>query len=69
MNKESALANLGLSGNVVSASLARVYVERLSAIQDQLVKAQTDAERVICSTKLSQLVDSYEFVTQTGRHT
>jgi len=69
MNKESALANLGLSGNEDTATVARVYGERLSAIQDQLVKAQTDAERGNCSTKLSQLVESYEFVTQTGRHT
>jgi len=69
MNKESALKNLGLSGNEDTATVARVYGERLSAIQDQLVKAQTDAERGDCSTKLSQLVESYEFVTQTGRHT
>jgi tRNA A-37 threonylcarbamoyl transferase component Bud32 len=69
MNKESALANLGLSGNEDTATVARVYGERLSAIQDQLVKAQTDAERGDYSTKLSQLVESYEFVTQTGRHT
>jgi serine/threonine protein kinase len=69
MNKESALANLGLSGNEDTSTVARVYGERLSAIQDQLVKAQTDAERSDCSTKLSQLVESYEFVTQTGRHT
>jgi serine/threonine protein kinase len=69
MNKESALANLGLSGNEDTSTVARVYGERLSAIQDRLVKAQTDAERNDCSTKLSQLVESYEFVTQTGRHT
>jgi serine/threonine protein kinase len=69
MNKESALANLGLSGNEDTATVARVYGERLSAMQDQLVKAQTDAERGDYSTKLSQLVESYEFVTQTGRHT
>jgi serine/threonine protein kinase len=69
MNKESALANLGLSGNEDTATVARVYGERLSAVQNQLVKAQTDAERGECQTKLSQLVESYEFVTQTGRHT
>jgi len=69
MNKESALANLGLSGSEDTATVARIYGERLSAIQDQLIKAQTDAERGDCSTKLSQLVESYEFVTQTGRHT
>jgi serine/threonine protein kinase len=69
MNKESALANLGLAGNEDTSTVARVYGERLSVVQDALIKAQTDAERGECSTKLSQLVESYEFVTQTGRHT
>jgi serine/threonine protein kinase len=69
MNKESALANLGLSGSEDTATVARVYGERLSVVQDQLVKAQTDAERGECQTKLSQLVESYELVTQTGRYT
>jgi serine/threonine protein kinase len=69
MNKESALANLGLSGGEDTATVARVYGERLSAVQDKLIKAQTDAERGDCQTKLSQLVESYEFVTQSGRHT
>src|SRR5262249_39546967 len=69
MNKESALANLGLSGSEDTATVARVYGERLSVVQDQLVKAQTDAERGQCQTKLSQLVESYEFVTETGPYT
>jgi serine/threonine protein kinase len=69
MNKESALANLGLSGSEDTATVARVYGERLSVVQDQLIKAQTDAERGQCQTKLSQLVESYEFVTGTGRYT
>lgn len=69
MNKDAALANLGLSGSEDTATVARVYGERLSVVQDQLIKAQTDAERGECQTKLSQLVESYEFVTQTGRHT
>src|SRR5262245_48715866 len=69
MNKESALANLGLAGNEDTATVARVYGERLSVIQDQLVKAGTDAERGDCQNKLSQLVQSYEFVTQSGRYT
>jgi len=69
MNKESALASLGLSGSEDTSTVARVYGERLSAVQDQLVKAQTDAERGDCQTKLSQLVEAYELVTQTGRHT
>jgi serine/threonine protein kinase len=69
MNKESALANLGLSGSEDTATVARVYGERLSAVQDRLIKAGTDAERGDCQTKLSQLVESYEFVTQSGRYT
>jgi serine/threonine protein kinase len=69
MNKESALANLGLSGNEDTSTVARVYGERLSVVQDDLIKAQTDAERVECRTKLSQLVESYELITKTGRYT
>ena len=69
MNKESALANLGLQGSEDRATVARLYGERLSVVQDQLIKAQTDAERGDCQTKLSQLVESYEFVTGTGRYT
>jgi serine/threonine protein kinase len=69
MNKESALANLGLSGSEDTATVARAYGERLSAVQDRLIKAQTEAERGDCQMKLSQLVESYEFVTQTGRYT
>jgi serine/threonine protein kinase len=69
MNKESALANLGLSGTEDTATVARIYGERLSVVQDDLIKAQTEAERGVCRTKLSQLVESYELVTQTGRYT
>jgi serine/threonine protein kinase len=69
MNKESALANLGLSGSEDTATVARVYGERLSVVQDQLIKAGTDAERGACRTQLSQLVESYELVTGTGRYT
>jgi serine/threonine protein kinase len=69
MNKESALANLGLQGSEDTATVARVYGERLSVVQDQLIKAQTEAERGDCQTQLSQLVESYELVTQTGRYT
>ncbi len=69
MNKESALASLGLSGTEDTATVARVYGERLSVVQDELIKAQTDAERGECRTKLSTLVEAYELVTQTGRYT
>ena len=69
MNKESALANLGLSGSEDTSTVARVYGERLSVMQDDLIKAQTDAERGVCRTKLAELVESYELVTHTGRYT
>ena len=69
MNKESALARLGLSGSEDTATVARAYGERLSAVQDRLVSAQTDADRAACKTTLAELVDAYEFVTGTGRYT
>lgn len=69
MNKDAALASLGLSGSEDTATVARVYGERLSAVQERLIKAETDADRSDCRTELSQLVEAYEFVTSTGRHT
>ena len=66
MNKESALARLGLSGNEDTATVARAYGERLSAVQESLVSAQTDADRQQCQTKLAELVEAYEFVTGYG---
>jgi Protein kinase domain len=69
MNKEAALSKLGLSGNEDPKTLARTYGERLSAVQQQLVSAQTDAERTACQTTLSELVEAYELVTGTGRYT
>lgn len=69
MNKDAALASLGLSGNEDTATVARAYGERLSAVQERLVSAQTDADRGDCRTKLSELVEAYELVTGTGRYT
>jgi tRNA A-37 threonylcarbamoyl transferase component Bud32 len=69
MNKESALARLGISGSEDPTTIARAYGERLSAVQDQLVSAQTDADRQLCRQTLSDLVEAYELVTGTGRHT
>lgn len=69
MNKDGALASLGLSGNEDMSTVVRVYGERLSAVQDKLTKAESDADRSEYRTKLSQLVEAYELVTETGRYT
>jgi hypothetical protein len=69
MNREAALANLGLQGTEDHATVARVYGERLAVVQAQLVSAQTDAERNTQGAKLAQLSESYELVTGTGRYT
>ena len=65
----AALATPGLSGNEDAATIARAYGERLTAVQESLVSAQTDADRQQCQTKLSELVEAYEFVTGSGRYT
>ena len=49
--------------------MARVYGERLSVVQEQLIKAQTDADRSNAGRSSSELVEAYELVTQTGRYT
>lgn len=69
MNKEAAFASLGLQGTEDHATVARVYGERLSAVQERLVSAQTDADRNAHSAKLAELSEAYELVTGTGRHT
>ena len=53
MNKEAALANLGLQGTEDHATVARVYGERLAVVQARLVSAQTDAERNTEGAKLA----------------
>lgn len=69
MNREAALANLGLQGTEDRATVARVYGERLAVVQARLVSAQTDAERNTEGGKLAELSESYELVTGTGRYT
>lgn len=69
MNREAALANLGLQGTEDHATVARVYGERLAVVQARLVSAQTDAERNTEGAKLAALSESYELVTGTGRYT
>jgi serine/threonine protein kinase len=69
MNKEAALASLGLQGTEDHATVARVYGERLAVVQARLVSAQTDSERNTEGSKLAELSQAYELVTGTGRYT
>ena len=69
MNKEAALESLGLQGNEDHATVARVYGERLAAIQERLVSAQSDADRNTHGAELARLSEAYEYVTGTGRYT
>ena len=69
MNKEAALASLGLQGTEDHATVARVYGERLAVVQERLVSAQTDAERNTQGAMLAELSQAYEMVTGTGRYT
>jgi len=69
MNKEAALASLGLQGNEDHATVARVYGERLAVVQERLVSAQTDVDRSTHGAELARLSEAYEFITGTGRYT
>ncbi|HEY0686266.1 MAG TPA: serine/threonine-protein kinase [Steroidobacter sp.] len=69
MNKEAALASLGLQGNEDHATVARVYGERLVVVQEKLASAQTDAERNAQSARLAELSEAFELVTGSGRYT
>ncbi|HWK51223.1 MAG TPA: serine/threonine-protein kinase, partial [Steroidobacter sp.] len=69
MNKEAALASLGLQGTEDHATVARVYGERLAVVQERLVAAQTDGERNTQGARLAELSEAYEYLTGTGRYT
>lgn len=68
MNKEAALAVLGLRGDENQAGVTRVYGECLAVVQDQLVSAQSEVERNTHGAKLAELSQAYELVTGTGRY-
>jgi hypothetical protein len=68
MNKEAALAILGLQGNESRDGVARAYGERLAFVQEQLVSAQSEVERNAHGAKLAELSQAYELVTGTGRY-
>jgi len=69
MDKSAALARLGLTGGEDAAGVTRAYGQRLSTIQEKLVGAQTDTERLQHQTALSAIVEAYEFLTESGRYT
>lgn len=66
MDRNAALARLGLTGAEDSAAVTRAYGERLSVAQERLVAAQTDAEREQHQTALSGLVEAYQLLTVPG---
>ena len=69
MDKTAALAHLGLTGNEDPGGVTKAYSERLATVQERLVSAQTEADRIQSQTKLSELVEAFELVTATGRYT
>jgi len=68
MNKEAALAILGLRGDENRDSVTRTYGERLASVQEQLVSAQSEVDRNTQGAKLAELSQAYELVTGTGRY-
>ena len=68
MNKEAALAILGLRGDENRASVTRTYGKRLASVQEQLVSAHSEVERNAHGAKLAELSQAYELVTGTGRY-
>jgi len=69
MDRTAALAHLGLTGNEDPGGVTKAYSERLATVQERLVSAQTEADRVQSQTKLSELVEAFELVTSSGRYT
>lgn len=69
MDKNAALAHLGLTGDEDPGKVTLAYSARLATVQEKLVSAQTEADRIHSQTHLSQLVEAFELVTQTGRYT
>lgn len=69
MNKEAALASLGLQGTEDHATVARVYGERLAVVRERLVTAQSDADRNTHGAELAKLNEAYEYITASGRYT
>ncbi|HEU4485849.1 MAG TPA: serine/threonine-protein kinase [Povalibacter sp.] len=69
MDRNAALARLGLTGGEDAVVITRAYGEQLASVQEKLVAAQNDTERLQHQTSMSTLVEAYEYLTQTGRYT
>jgi hypothetical protein len=69
MNKEAALATLGLRGDENQASVTQIYGARLAFVQEQFASTQSEVERNAHGAKLAELTLAYELVTGTGRYT
>lgn len=68
MNKEAALAILGLNGNEDPVTVARAYGERLAVLQQQLISARSETKRKTHGAKLAELGKAYETLTGKGRN-
>jgi len=68
MDKSTAAQRLGLSGAVDPVIITRAYGERLGKLQQQLVAANTDQERHQSQVQLAELIEAYEYLSQTGRY-
>lgn len=68
MNKEAALAILGLDGNEDRVMVARAYGERLAALQERLMSAQSEVECNAHGAELAELGEAYGMLTGTGRY-
>jgi serine/threonine protein kinase len=68
MDKTTAAARLGLSSPADPVSITRAYGERLGKLQQRLVAANTDQERHDSQAQLAELVEAYEYLSQTGRY-
>jgi hypothetical protein len=69
MDRNAALAQLGLTGSEDAVVITRAYGQQLASVQEKLVAAQNDTERLQHQTSMSTLVEAYEYLTQTGRYT
>jgi serine/threonine protein kinase len=68
MNREAALTILGLEGNEDRVMVARAYGERLAALREQLMSAQSEVECNAHGAQLAELGEAYEMLTGTGRY-
>jgi tRNA A-37 threonylcarbamoyl transferase component Bud32 len=65
-NMENALALLGLSSTADPAALWDAYIERLGVLQNQLIRATTDAQQQELQTQLARLVAAYQLLRKAG---